>query len=68
MMLDAIARRLTDTSASLVYKKFEIPIVVVVFIIALFLMYGLICGVECCEECRSLRRQQYEQVPENLEV
>ena len=43
----------------------EIPLVLVAFVVVLLAIYGLICGIECCEECKSLRRQQeeYEQVP-----
>jgi hypothetical protein len=50
----------------MVNKKLGIPIIVVVFVVALLAIYGLICGVECCEECRSLRRQrdEYEEVPD----
>jgi hypothetical protein len=52
-------------------KKWEIPVIFAVFVAALLIMYGLICGIECCEECKSLRRrqrQQYERVPEELVV
>jgi len=46
----------------LVAKNLEIPLVVLVFVVVLLALYGLICGVECCQECRHLR--QYEQVPD----
>jgi len=51
----------------LLAKNLEIPLVVLVFVVVLLALYGLICGVECCQECRHLRQQQepqYEQVPE----
>ena len=54
----------------MVNKKVGIPIIIVVFAVSLLAIYGLICGVECCEECRSLRsqREEYEEVPESTNV
>jgi len=44
-------------------KNIEIPIVVLLFVVALLGLYSLICGVECCQECRHLRRK-YQRLPE----
>ena len=50
----------------LIFKNLEIPFVVLLFAVFLIALYGTICGVECCQECRHLRREQeYEHVPES---
>ena len=50
--------------------KFGFPSVIFfIFIVGLLALYFLICGVECCEECRSLRRlrdDEYEELQEQL--
>ena len=48
-------------------KNLEIPLVLFAFIVVLLALYVLICGVECCQECRHLRllkegQQRYERV------
>jgi hypothetical protein len=54
----------------MINNKVGVPIIIVVFVVGLLAIYGLICGVECREGCRSLRRQRddYEEVPESSNV
>lgn len=52
----------------LLAKNVEIPLVLFVAIVVLLALYGLICGVECCQEFRHLHllkeEQHYDRVPE----
>lgn len=55
---------LAETATAAVgFKNIEIPLIVLIFVLILVGIYCLIMSLECCEYCKSQRRQQqYEEV------
>lgn len=55
-------------TAAIGFKNIEVPLIVLIFVLILVGIYMLIMGLECCDYCKSRKRQQYEEVRAEVTV